>query len=62
MRYYLLLLMITANSCAYSQQQSFDIASFTAPKGWKKQTTEKEVEGKKERKRETNRGSEGHGK
>ena len=48
MRYYLLLLLVAVNSCSYSQQQSFDITSFTAPKGWKKQTTESAVQLSKE--------------
>lgn len=39
MKYCLSFLLIVVNFCSYSQQQSFDITHFTAPKGWKKQTT-----------------------
>lgn len=39
MRYYILFLMLIASNCSRSQQQSFDIVSFTMPNGWKKQAT-----------------------
>ena len=44
MKIIFLAVLIIVSFSANTQQQSFDITSFTAPKGWKKQTTESAVQ------------------
>lgn len=48
MKHPLLILLVTSAIIANAQHQTFDITTFTAPKGWKKQTTESTVQLSKE--------------
>ncbi|HMT75360.1 MAG TPA: hypothetical protein PKA77_14910, partial [Chitinophagaceae bacterium] len=48
MKHSLLLLLATSAIIANAQHQTFDITTFTAPKGWTKQTTESTVQLSKE--------------
>ncbi len=48
MKHPLLILLVTSAIIANAQYQTFDITTFTAPKGWKKQTTESTVQLSKE--------------
>ncbi|MDZ4795298.1 MAG: hypothetical protein SGI83_13540 [Bacteroidota bacterium] len=48
MKYYLILLLTITSCRLFSQQQTFDIVNFTAPKVWTKQTSESSVQFSKE--------------
>jgi len=48
MRKQLLILFLSASIASCGQTQTFDITTFTAPKGWKKQTTESTIQFSKE--------------
>ncbi len=48
MKHSFLLLLVTSVIIANAQHQTFDITTFIAPKGWKKQTTESTVQLSKE--------------
>ncbi len=47
-KYYFFMLLVLASSTSNSQLLSFDITNFTAPKGWKKETSENAVQLSKE--------------
>lgn len=44
MKKFLLILLVNSTVAALAQHQTFDIASYTAPKGWKKQASESAVQ------------------
>jgi hypothetical protein len=48
MKKILLLIFVLSNVVAFAQKQTFDITTYTAPKGWKKQTTESSIQFSKE--------------
>jgi hypothetical protein len=48
MKKILLLIFVLSNVVVFAQKQTFDITTFTAPKGWKKQTNESGIQFSKE--------------